>query len=107
MTENIPPEPVDIKDRIKKRMSTCSGPGCSNFAIWFGNELAKYLWNSWKGELRAQGIDWIDFLKMLSEYNSLIVSWAIKDELKWGELAGRLYEAIVKGSRRGDLTQFM
>jgi len=44
------PEPVDVKDRIRRRMSTCSGPGCVNFAIWFGNELAKYLWDAWKAE---------------------------------------------------------
>ncbi|WP_291999404.1 hypothetical protein [Caldivirga sp.] len=107
MPGDIPPEPVDIKDRIRRRMSTCSGPGCSNFAIWFGNELAKYLWNSWRSELKAQGINWVTFLKMLSGYNSLIASWAIKDELKWSELAEKLYIAIVKGSKRSDLTKFM
>jgi hypothetical protein len=101
------PEPMDIKDRIRRRMSTCSGPGCVNFAIWFGNELAKYLWDAWKAELKAQGIGWIDFLRMLSGYNSLIASWAIKGELSWGDLVERLYSAIVKGSRQSDLTRFM
>jgi len=44
---------------------------------------------------------------MLSGYNSLIASWAIKGELSWGDLVERLYSAIVKGSRQSDLTRFM
>lgn len=103
----LPPEPIDIKDRIRRRMSSCTGPGCANFAIWFGNELAKYLWDAWRVELKTQGIGWIDFLRMLSEYNSLIASWAIRDELSWDELVKRLYSTIVKGSRQSDLVRFL
>ena len=100
-------EPVKIKENIKRRRAACEGDGCDRFAIWFGNELAKYLWDHWGNELKARGISWVEFLKMLSNYNDLIISWAIKGSLTWDELARRLYEGIVKGSSRGDLTRFL
>lgn len=103
-----PPEPLDIKERIRSRAATCSDERCINMAIWFGNELAKYLWNFWRRELRAKGISWRLFLKTLSEFNKPIVEWAIKGSMNWDTLVQKIHERLELGaSRVEDLSRYI
>jgi len=86
MSLSTPPEPRDIKERILKRKSACSGSGCDAFAVWFGNEVAKYLWDHWGRELSRSGINWQKFLAILGNHTQELIDWAIRGTLSWDEL---------------------
>ncbi|MGC8606446.1 MAG: hypothetical protein ACP5L5_02685 [Vulcanisaeta sp.] len=109
----IPPEPKDIKDRIVKRKSVCNGPSCDSFSVWFGNEIAKYLWNHWNRELARAGINWQKFLSILSNHTQELIDWAIKDTLTWNDLIRILTNDVLPGttamtvSRKGGILDYL
>ncbi|MFB6469926.1 MAG: hypothetical protein TU36_001630 [Vulcanisaeta sp. AZ3] len=99
MSLPIPPEPGDIKDRIMKRRSACTGTGCDSFAVWFGNELAKYLWAHWSKELSRVHINWQRFLVILGNHTQDIINWAIKGTLNWEDLVKIIAGEALTGVR--------
>lgn len=108
MSLPIPPEPRDIKERIVKRKSTCSGEGCDRFAVWFGNELPSYLWDYWGRELHRMGITWQRFLEIMGKHTAELIEWAIKGSITWDSLIKSLInelspEARIKEERGGIL----
>lgn len=112
MTLQIPPEPGDIKDRIVKRRSVCTGPGCDSFSVWFGNEVARYLWNHWNRELSRVGISWQRFLSILSKHTQELIDWAIRNTLAWDDLIKILINDLTPGAgtttvRKGGILDYL
>ncbi len=113
MSLPIPPEPRDIKDRIVRRRNACSGPSCDSFAVWFGNEVAKYLWDHWNRELTRTGINWQRFLSILSNHTQELIEWAIRNTLTWDNLVRILIGELAPGSteavtgRRGGIMDYL
>ncbi|MGC8542408.1 MAG: hypothetical protein ACP5NQ_00595 [Vulcanisaeta sp.] len=109
----IPPEPRDIKDRILKRRNACSGSGCDAFAVWFGNEVAKYLWDHWSKELGRVGISWQKFLAILGNHTQELIDWAIKGTLRWDDLVKIIASETPTGTaaaaqeRRGGILDYL
>ncbi|WP_069806406.1 hypothetical protein [Vulcanisaeta thermophila] len=111
MALSIPPEPHDIKERIIKRRGACSGEGCDRFAVWFGNELASYLWSYWSRELRRMGITWQGFLELLGRHTQELIDWAIRGSITWDSLVNSLINELKPGSgareARGGILDFL
>ena len=104
---SVPPEPVDIKAKIKT-LSSALGPGeeGDNLAVWTGNMLARYLWSHWGETLRHEGVSWQMFMSMLKEATGFIVQWALWDAIAWDELVKRIIETLER-KRKSDLTRFL
>ncbi|GAB6945098.1 hypothetical protein [Vulcanisaeta sp. JCM 14467] len=113
MTLPIPPEPRDIKDRIIKRRSVCTGSGCDSFSVWFGNEVARYLWDHWGRELTRIGINWQRFLSILSNHTQELIDWAIRNTLTWNDLMRILANdlspstEVTTTSKRGGILDYL
>ncbi len=82
-------EPKSVKEFVNHLISSGVSP---KYAVWLGNRLAKYLWDIWGDELRASGIRWQDFLRFLSDYEEVVISW-VEGRVDWGSLV----DALVKG----------
>jgi len=105
----VPPEPLDLKSRIKalhRELGGVSEERGSEAAIWAGMLLPSYLWEYWGGELRAAGVKWQGFLKVLKAHREDIAAWALRDQLSWEELVRRV-AATLGGSRQRDLMSFL
>jgi hypothetical protein len=105
----VPPEPLDLKSRIKalhRELEGVLGGRGLEAAIWAGMLLPSYLWEHWGGELSAAGVKWQDFLKVLKRHSGDVVAWALRDQLSWEELVRRVAAAL-GGSRQLDLTSFL
>jgi len=94
----IPPEPLEIKERIISIRSTLMDEGrksirWDNLAVWAFNMLPKYLWKYWKKELMREGITWQDFLSILKYETKYIRSWAF-GYLSWRELMEEIIESL-------------
>lgn len=102
-----PPEPIDIKEKIKTLRSVF-GPGeeGDNIAVWTGNMLAKYLWSYWGETLKHEGVSWQLFMSLLKGATSHMADWAIHDTMTWDELVGKIVE-ILERKRKSDLTRFL
>lgn len=94
----IPPEPLEIKERIISiRATLMDERGKSirwdNLAVWAFNMLPKYLWKYWKRELIREGITWQDFLSILKYETKYIRSWAF-GRLSWRKLMREIIESL-------------
>lgn len=111
MSLPIPPEPHDIKERIIKRRSTCTGEGCDRFAVWFGNELPSYLWGYWGRDLNRMGITWQKFLELLGKHTGELIEWAIRGSITWDSLVRSLMNELSPGAQvregRGGILDFL
>ncbi len=85
-----PPEPAEIKEFIKGLMNAGISP---KYAVWLGNRVAKYLWGYWGGALKASGLRWPDFLRLLSGFEDDLIAWA-SGKLSWDEFIGRVAPAV-------------
>jgi len=85
----------------------CGGAGCDGFAVWFGNEVALYLWRRWRAVLVRYGINWQSFLAILSGHTEGIVKWALRDELGWVELVGMIIRDLSNKARGGGITEYL
>lgn len=101
-------EPLDIKQKIKNAKSiVCSGyieeSKCDNIAVWSFNDLPKYIWDNWKGELKKHGYTWQKFTSVLKLATGDMVLWAIKESIPWEELLNRIAKLLeaYAGSRHG------
>ena len=85
-----PPEPVEVKEFVRGLVEAGISP---RYAVWLGNRVAKYLWSYWGSVLKASGLKWQDFLKLLSGFEDDLVAWAY-GWLGWGDLVSRVASAV-------------
>jgi len=105
----VPPEPLELKSRIKALHRELEGVlerRSSEAAVWAGMLLPSYLWEHWGGELSAVGVRWQDFLRVLKRHSGDIAAWALRDQLSWEELVRRV-TATLGSSRQPDLMSFL
>jgi len=91
----VPREPDDIKKlilAIKEKLG--SDIESDSLAVWSFNLLPKYLWDSWRNELKKLGFTWQKFLKVLRYNTNDMVAWAITGEMSWQELINKIIETI-------------
>ncbi|QOJ78749.1 hypothetical protein IG193_08370 [Infirmifilum lucidum] len=104
-----PPEPLEVRKRIRELYEVLSGQlgsGSERAAVWSGNLLARYLWGEWGGELKKMGFSWPTFLSALKAYTSLVARWAITGDLSWEELVDRIRAGLASRTR-GGLERFL
>lgn len=101
----IPEEPEEIRKFIRSVRSDM-GEGddidWDSFSVWAMNKLPKYLWDSWKAELRKRGINWQGFLKILRLHTKDAIEWALRGQLSWEEFMRRLISTVDLYSVRDD-----
>jgi len=94
MELNVPPEPREIKESIKKYRSVMSSIPTDieydSLAVWYNNKLSSYLWRHWKSVLESYGYTWQRFTKVIKHATEDIIEWALYDKLGWVELVKRL-----------------
>ena len=101
----IPPEPLEIKERIINiRLSLIAKGRCEsvrwdNLAVWAFNLLPKYLWRYWRKELKREGITWQEFLSILRYETKHIREWAFGD-LPWRKLVNEIIDSLEFELRR-------
>lgn len=83
---DIPDEPIEIKKQIIKI-------GGDALAIWFGNKLQNYLWNTWKKSLEKKDFTWPKFLKLL-KYKTVYARLWIQDEISWEKFIKEIIRSI-------------
>ena len=92
----VPDEPKEIKRKIQMFASEFKDHIKSeSLAVWMFNLLPKYLWDSWKLELKAQGLSWKEFLKVLSRHTEEFVDWALRGG-EWEKVVKKLINELEK-----------
>lgn len=91
----IPKEPKEVKEWIKRIESLDGGPGINweSLNVWYGNKLPKYLWDEWKSELKLAGFTWQKFLRLLKHRTDKIILW-YKGIIKWEDLVKEIIDLI-------------
>jgi len=92
---NIPKEPQEVKDWIKNLEKYGGSPGIDwdSLNVWYGNQLPKYLWRSWKDELIPRGFTWQKFLRLLKYRTDKIILW-YKGIIKWEDLVKEIIDLL-------------
>ncbi|MGB9693734.1 MAG: hypothetical protein ACPLYF_02710 [Fervidobacterium sp.] len=81
----IPKEKGEIKKKIlelKGRVNSGLPFEYDSLAVWYGNIIPSYLWESWKNELKKKGWNWQKFLKLLS-YSTREAVLYVEGEMSW------------------------
>jgi len=90
-------EPKEIKLQIsmlkKKWKSENSGINWDNLALWFGNNIQKYLWDNWKDDLKKKGFTWQKFLRLMKYRTGDTLLW-IDDRISWELFVNKIREDI-------------
>ena len=97
----IPDEPEDVKSFIRdvrSRLGPEKNIDWDNLAVWAFNRLPKYLWSVWKEDLKAHGVTWQKFLKILRFHTLDMVDWALYDKLEWQDLIKRILSTIERAT---------
>ena len=92
----IPKEPIELKKRMQKwEYHGSSEPDIywDSFVVWAGNQLPKYLWREWKGDLTTTGFTWQRFLKLLRFRTDKAILW-FRDNLSWNEFMEEIISLI-------------
>lgn len=94
-TLQIPKEPQEVKNWIKNAELHTGGLGVDweSLNVWYGNQLPKYLWGEWKGDLKPQGLTWQKFLRLLKHRTDKIILWH-KGFLSWEVLVKDIVDLI-------------
>ena len=102
---SIPPEPINIKNAIKRTYFYAKIGKISdkedkikNFAVWFGMLFPRYLWSHLRSELKSYGVSWPRFLEILSLATDYISQWAIDNKLSWNSLMRIIINLLEKES---------
>ena len=85
MRLHTPKEPKHVKEWIKsleRRTAKTPGIKWEPLYVWYGNQLPKYLWNEWKGNLKSRGFTWQKFLKLLRYRTDAVLLW-YKGDYDW------------------------
>lgn len=91
-----PEEPVEIKKRIlalRTRLGEDQDVDWDSEAVWYKNEIPRYLWNAWKKDLNEFGLPWPRFLKLMKYHTSDSILW-VMGLLLWDELVDKLKLSI-------------
>lgn len=94
-------EPKELKQIIKE-LNTVLRIGKArekSKGLLVYNKLPQYIWSSWNKELRKLGIEWREFLSILSKNSGLIIEWAVKEEISWKEFLNELREILINYSK--------
>ena len=92
----IPKEPIELKKRMQKwEYHGSSEPDIywDSFVVWAGNQLPKYLWREWKGDLTTAGFTWQRFLKLLRFRTDKAILW-FRSNLSWNEFMEEIISLI-------------
>jgi hypothetical protein len=90
----IPEEKEEIKRQIHGLRSAISdAEKRDSLAVWFGNIIPKYLWESWKNELKKEGWNWQRFLKLLS-YRTGDAILYIEGKITWESFVKKVMEGV-------------
>lgn len=95
---NIPPEPTDLRAwMLSLKRSTFNDPAINwdAYVVWAGNKLPKYLWDHWKGDLKAQGITWQKFMRILRHRTDVGVMW-YQGVMPWPDFVQKVID-LIKG----------
>ncbi len=96
MNLKMPKESKEVKGWIKmveKETSKTPGINWDSLNVWYGNKLAKYLWEQWGNELKETGFKWPTFLKLLKYRTDKVLLWN-EGVLTWEGLIKDLIELI-------------
>ena len=96
----VPEEPIEIK---KRALDKCEDPSWSlidrysviNFFTLSANFLPKYLWSSWREELKRMGIPWQLFLRAVSACDRDVERW-VEGALSWNDLVQSIERALLR-----------
>lgn len=78
MKLHVPQEPKHVKEwiqSVERGMSKTPGVKWDSLSVWYGNQLPKYLWDEWKGELKPSGFTWQKFLRLLRHRTDAVLLW--------------------------------
>ena len=90
----IPPEPVKTKTQILRNMKSLgSGANWDALALWYGNPVPTYLWQSWGTALKKQGLTWQNFLKKMKYRTEDALHWA-KGNMSWDDFTRKVIESL-------------
>ena len=101
-----PPEPIELKVWMlslkQSHFQDSSGGGIDwdSFVVWSGNKLPKYLWDHWKVQLKATGLTWQKFMRILRHRTDIGVLW-YKGSLPWSEFAASVAKLIDEFQEKG------
>jgi hypothetical protein len=90
------PEPIEIKDVIKRMMEVMD----EKLAVWYGNKLQSYIYREVRGI-----IDWRSFLELMSRRTDELLKW-VKGEVEWEELLNIIYREV-RERRESNLDSFL
>jgi hypothetical protein len=90
------PEPIEIKDEIKRMMEVMD----EKLAVWYGNKLQSYIYREVRGV-----IDWRSFLELMSRRTDELLKW-VKGEVAWEELLNIIYREV-RERRESNLDSFL
>lgn len=98
MILNIPPEPTDLRVwMLSLKQSTFNDPAINwdAYVVWAGNKLPKYLWDHWKDDLKAEGITWQKFMRILRHRTDVGVMW-YQGVMPWPDFVQKVID-LIKG----------
>lgn len=90
-------EPKELKQMIKELdtvLRAGKARGKSKGLLVY-NKLPQYIWSSWNKELKKLGIEWREFLSILSKNSELIVEWAVEEKISWREFLNKLRDVLL------------
>ncbi len=94
-------EPRELKQMIKN-LNTVLGTsktGGRGRGLLVYNKLPQYLWGSWSRELKKLGIEWREFLSIVSKNSDLIFEWAVEEKISWRVFLTKLREILINYSK--------
>lgn len=94
-------EPKELKQMIKE-LNTVLGESKARGkgkGLLVYNKLPQYIWSSWSRELRKLGIDWREFLSIVSKNSDLIFEWAVEEKISWREFLSKLRDILMAYSK--------
>jgi len=94
-------EPRELKQMIKN-LNTVLGTsktGGRGKGLLVYNKLPQYIWSFWNKELKRLGIEWREFLSVISKHSNLIIEWAVEEKISWKEYLTKLWEALITYSK--------
>ncbi len=94
-------EPKELKQMIKELntvLGVSKAKGKSKGLLVY-NKLPQYIWSSWNKELRKLGIEWREFLSILSKNSGLIIEWAVEEKISWREFLNKLRDILLTYSK--------
>jgi len=72
-----------------------------SFIVWAGNKLPKYLWDTWKADLKPRGFTWQKFMRLMRYRTDISVLW-YKGALPWRDFVKGVIE-LIEGPLGSDL----